>query len=1815
MLLATTTRAVRGCFALLCLLVVHSLFAQHSPAPVAQLVEEARQQRTVFEPLDLFTPTPARMAPTFPGVLTDAVVLDFDFPSDRTTAAELPDAIQLSLPTGQRGQLTLDLVRVEVLTDDFTLLTSESNNRPVEYTPGAHYRGTVAGDPHSVAAISIFDGEVSGLIGTPETGNLILGKIQNQTRGRQQHILYHETDLIPTNDYECGTEDSPMTHEDLQLMQQIANGTYQNNRNSSNCVRVYLELENNLVSEKGGATGATNFITGVWNMVATLYQNESISTQISQIYTWTTPDNYPTSSTSAALNAFRAARPNYNGDLAHLISRGAPSNGGIAWVNALCTSYGYAYSWISSSYQNVPTYSWTVNVLTHEMGHNLGSPHTHACVWNGNNTPIDGCGPQYGANEGCTGPIPNKGTIMSYCHLLSNVGIDLNLGFGQQPGDLVRARVAQAGCLTSCGGGGGGGGGNCHTANISKSDVGCAGGNDGSATASAFGGSGPFTFQWNTGASSATINNLTAGTYSVTVSGANNCSATASVTIAQPAGMNLNLNAADAAGGNNGSASVTVSGGTAPYTYQWSNGGTGSNISGLAPGTYSVVVTDVNGCSQSGSVVVSDATAGCSGSVVRLNLQFDNFPGDISWNLKNASGATVASGANYTANFGTVTQDFCLADGCYTFTILDSYGDGLCPNYNGNTPGTYSLVDLSTNTTLAGNCAFGSSENTNFCLGSADPDLSLSVGSSAVSCAGGNDGQATVIAAGGNGVYTYAWNNGSTTATTTGLTAGVYSVTVVSGTQTETATVSVQQPLPLDATASGTSTSNGANNGSATANATGGTPGYTYAWSNGASNKTIYNLAPGTYTVTVADASGCTDVASVTVPSSTPTLNLSMNATSVDCFGNATGTATVSATGGSGVYNYLWNTGATTNALTGLTAGTYAVTVTSGNQTKTSSIVVTQPALLSVTATGSNTTNGTNNGTATANVTGGTAPYGYQWSNGSTAKNLFALAPGLYTVTVVDGNGCSATTQVAIQQSAPALTLATGANGVSCFGGSDGQATVIATGGTGTYTYQWSNGGTTATLIDLTAGSYAVTVTSGSATQSALVIVGQPGPLTVNINATDASNGSNGVAAANAVGGTPPYTYAWNNGSTSAYNAGLTAGIYTVTVTDANACTTVRQTTIEDTTPGLNLNVQTKDVSCYGGDDGYALAVVTGGNGSYYFQWSTGSSTSSTSGLAAGAYSVTVTSGNFTKTSSFFVEQPDSLTLNLTATDELHGDSTGTIAVTAAGGTAPYDFAWDHGAFGSDLTELKAGVYTVTLSDANGCARIDSVVVGNDTLTCIQNRVELSLQLDSFPQDIFWSLTNEAGDTLLVSAAYDSTHINRTVRDTFCLADGCYAFNLVDTSNNGLCTVVETAAFGGFQLTWLVDGTPTTLNERDCAIGSGETVAFCVQQFEEPDFKYEYGYATEVGDDWQTISLDYHYKRPVVVATVVNPNIGLDPVVTRVRHAEGTSFDLRVQRPSGETADTYRVYWFVVEEGVYTEAEHGVNMEAVRVTSEQTFGYQNWNVNEYLARDYQQDYVQPVVVGQVMTQNDTRWSVFWASREISRTFPADQDGFQVARHAGEDANLDRAAETIGYVVTEAGTWILPDGTTMVTDLTNDKVRGMQTNAKGYRFDLKDIAIDGVVLSSAAMDDGNGGWPVLKGIPNGDRMYLAIDEDQLQDAERYHGTEQVAYVAFGPSLGNSVASGTPATETDDYLRVYPNPVRGVLTVEFDFAEGERVQFVVTDLTGRPVLPATVRTASGGLERFSVDVYRFPAGLYFLDVISEYGRQSRKFTVLD
>ena len=345
------------------------------------------------------------------------------------------ETLRMKLPIGDSEKM-LVLEKVNIFAPGFRVRKASEPNETLDLDLGVSYRGKLEGDNNSLVTLNFTGKEVVGII-SMEGNTYNLGKLKDENL----HVIYKELDFQYPNNFTCHTDDNGQVNSKKESTKQTKHNAV------DNCVSVYIEAEYDMFQERGSVTSVSNFVASLFTQVSTLYAEESINLLVSEIFVWDINDPYTGSNSTNRLNEFQNRLDgDFNGDIAHLIN--FEQNGGRAYVDVLCSSFAYGISGINNFYSNVPTYSWSVSILAHEIGHNLGSPHTHACAWNGNNTAIDACDPS-GAD--CGGEIPSAGTIMSYCHLLNNVGVDFSLGFGQQPGDLIRATVGAASCLAVCG--------------------------------------------------------------------------------------------------------------------------------------------------------------------------------------------------------------------------------------------------------------------------------------------------------------------------------------------------------------------------------------------------------------------------------------------------------------------------------------------------------------------------------------------------------------------------------------------------------------------------------------------------------------------------------------------------------------------------------------------------------------------------------------------------------------------------------------------------------------------------------------------------------------------------------------------------------------------------------------------------------------------------------------------------------------------------------------------------------------------------------------------------------------------------------------------------------------------------------------------------------------------------------------------------------------------------------------------------------------------------------------------------------------------
>lgn len=923
---------------------------------------------------------------------------------------------------------------------------------------------------------------------------------------------------------------------------------------------------------------------------------------------------------------------------------------------------------------------------------------------------------------------------------------------------------------------------------ISQNNVSCHGGSNGSInvdiTQTAYD---PvtFTYSWSNGSTVQDPSGLSAGPHELIVYDSHGCQLFTGTTILEPTHpVTIDYDVTDKlcnGGPNDGQIDITASGGTPNYTYAWTGPGgytsTAQDITGLAPGSYTVTVTDANGCVESATIIVGEPyLLGQSAAINHIDcngndngeIQVDVFGGTLPYTYAWSSGET-------SQDIDTITA------GSYTLTVTDING---CTSIQ-----TYNVLE---------------------------PAAPLSVTATWVDilCKDDATGSIDVTTTGGTPGYSYAWSNATSgvvlpyvTEDVTGLVDGIYTLLVTDAngcktqlTQaiTEPAASLSSTPILVDILCFGAST------GSIDPVVAGGTPGYTYSWSTGATTPTITNVPAGTYDLLVTDANGCTDNYSYTLTEPASGLTLTLSGTDILCFGESTGVVTTDVGGGTPEYTYLWSNGAVTANIEDVPAGNYSVTVTDDNGcTISDNLTLIEPAAplaLSTVVTDVDCY-GNNTGSIDLTITGGTYPYEQLWSNSAsfvmidTTEDISNQYADSYTVLVTDDNGCTETLTSTINQPAQPLAITGIVDDANCFGLNDGAIDATVTGGTTTYSYSWSNGATTEDLTAILAGSYTLTVTDlNGCVESMSFEVDEPiAPLSIATFVTDVDcNGDNtGILEAEVQGGTMPYTYAWSNGETTAEITDLLAGTYTLTVTDAQGCTAFTGATVNEPT-ALVVTPTVTDASCYGFDDGQIILTISGGVQPYYFDWGNQNNillnnpSETLDGLIANDYFIRVRDANGCVSEQIVtVGEPNPYVATYIITDvDCNGNATGAIDLTYSGGTAPYSTVWSDGQTTEDAVNLVAGMYTFTGTDTQGCILSDSIYIAEPDSIQISYTIEEVSCIDQTDASIY---VTPFGGTAPYSYSWSDGTTNQNATD---LAPGFYTLTITDDN-----TCVQTFDF------------------------------------------------------------------------------------------------------------------------------------------------------------------------------------------------------------------------------------------------------------------------------------------------------------------------------------------------------------------------------------------------------------------------------------
>ncbi len=899
----------------------------------------------------------------------------------------------------------------------------------------------------------------------------------------------------------------------------------------------------------------------------------------------------------------------------------------------------------------------------------------------------------------------------------------------------------------------------------------CGGTSKGSINLTVSGGQSPYKYDWadiTSGTEPKDRTQLGAGTYYVTVTDALGCSQTHSATItatgtSTPPSVATTVQHT-ACSANTGSIVLTVTNSVTPYSYDWANISGTSNPKdqvNLPSGTYRVTVTGANGCSAVASAVVEKRGPSLTHTIVPVSCH-GRTDGAIDLTVVSGSGTYTYDWADMTGTSNPQDRSF-IAAGNYTVTARDAGGctsvatimmpqpvplqanlaavAASCTVNNGSinlsasggtAPYRYDWSDLAgtddpeDRSGLAQGTYTVTVRDVRLCTATGSiavgrvSGLQVSVSTTGIPCAGGNNGDLNVLVANGRAPYSYLWADGATQPTRSGLAAGPYTVTVTDADGcTGSASGTVTIPSALSGNLLAYDARCGQNNGAITPAITGGTTPYRYDWSDiaGTDNSAgRVDLQAGYYLVTVTDVNGCTLVLNKELVNSSP-LVATIASTPATC-GGSNGTITINISSGTPPYNFDWSdapNAINTQDRTGMRADNYGVFIedNAGCFLHLSTTVTNQGAPSISPQVTHATCPGNSTGSVTLSVSNGTPPYSYAWAgSNATTSSRSGLAGGTYSVTVTDVSNCKATANLVVNQPAPYQVSAT-ETPVSCAGGNNGAITLTVSGANGSYQFDWADitGNDNAqNRSSLAAGAYTVTIRDGqNCTTSTTANVTAGASIQVALTSTAVRcAGTDGTVIASVLGGSAPYTYTWNTGATASSLTGLAGGTYKVTVRDATNCSAVGSISVMRSSSALTASATGISLRCGDAANGSINVTVNGGSAPYNYIWSpAGGNSPALTGLPAGVYAVTVTDVNgCTATTGATLTQPPALVLGGTTTVAGCGLNNGTIQLSVSGGTGGYLFDWDHitqSPEPSNLSNLAAGEYSVIVSDANQC--------------------------------------------------------------------------------------------------------------------------------------------------------------------------------------------------------------------------------------------------------------------------------------------------------------------------------------------------------------------------------------------------------------------------------------------------------------------------------------------------------------------------------
>jgi gliding motility-associated-like protein len=936
------------------------------------------------------------------------------------------------------------------------------------------------------------------------------------------------------------------------------------------------------------------------------------------------------------------------------------------------------------------------------------------------------------------------------------------------------------------------------------SEIICAGNSDGSITLTPTGGSGTgYLYDWSpippngNGLNSAT--GIGIGLWSVTITDSDGCSQVSDFNISGTSIISIvpALIDVDCNGANNGIISTVVTGGFGGYTYQWFMNGvimTGeinSIINGLAPGNYNVEVTDINGCVQMlpNDITVSEPFA-ISTPITSTNILCN---GD---------------------NSGLATVNPTGGNPPYIINWYDGANNLI--GQTGITASNLSIGDYYAIVTDANNCS-----STTTIISITEPtELTFMLSSNDATCFGNCNGDALLVLNGGTPNYNYEWLNvlgnaipGGNLDNVSSLCQGNYTVegTDANGCSTGIQNVVIGGLNEIAANIFSNDATCGLDDGNTSVFVNGGNPPYTYQWQDaaqvdliGETNSTLLNIGSGTYFVVVIDASLCSEIFEINIsdlPSTTIVWDLVSNPS---CFDGSDGEIQVTVTGASLPLNYVWNpNGEVTDDISNLSIGNYTLQVTDAlGCVNFYDTTIVEPDDILITSIVTDSDCDLCNGDITITLQGGVGILTTVWNTGDNGVFIDQLCPSVYEVNVSDDNGCTQTEMITVNNNSGFVADAT-VNAITCFDACDGEITVSASGGTLPYTYNWVNGTSTNSIeTNLCSDNYIIEVTDAKGCQSPIQVnLTNPPEIIINNNITPPSCGAaDGEILIMSSGGGLPHTYLWNTGDTTPGITGLTAGLYTVTVTGANGCAQ-DFTLVLNNSSGPIIDLQATDLSCNGDCDGIILSTITGGTPTYTQQWFdengdllTGETNIDLVNQCAGIFTIGVTdnAGCVTFKTTELIE-PNAILLNspFSINPTCFGDCDGVIISNPIGGVQPFNYVWNDPAVQTTIAanNLCGGTYDITITDANGCMIIqtdsvlnpEQIIINVDSITdasCVNSTdgsIEITVNDGNSLLSFEW--TNSLGDN--VSLTEDV--FNLLPMDYYVLVTDANGCSIVDT--------------------------------------------------------------------------------------------------------------------------------------------------------------------------------------------------------------------------------------------------------------------------------------------------------------------------------------------------------------------------------------------------------------------------------------------------